>query len=387
MALVKEPSLALKAGRVFDVGMFRIFLAALLLTSPLHSVTIPYTEAGKHVGEEVTVTGKVSGVRVIASGMGFVNFGGRAFTAVARPGIFEAGKLEEYDGKDVEVTGAVELYNGSPQIVLKSPEAIRLAGAAPAAIPADPQEKDTSAPATSPAAFEIEALDVPMEKKDVRLAGKSPSGFVPKAAKVVIASPRDFKPASPQRILVLVPDFVSESDLEKLVVRHATVAAPKGWLTLTAHCPTPDEFPTSGLYAASIQAALRHLSEQHQGAGEWPLYLVGNSMGAGRATLASGALLKEGFDVRGCFLSSLKREEFGKSIREFRPSQSRVRRMVFFVSHGERDSFVTKGQSLGEAEAIRETGAKEVRHEIHSGRGGLDEGSLVTALDWFGAQE
>lgn len=384
---MKEPSLALRAVCVFYMVMFRIFLTSLFLAFPLHAATIPYTEAGKHVGQEVTVTGKVSGVRVIASGMGFVNFGGRAFTAVARPGVFEAGKLEEFGGKDVEVTGTVELYKDSPQIVLKSPESIRISGALPAAPPGAVPDVPDKSVAPAPGAFAIEALDVAMDKKDVRLAGKSPSGFVPESAKVVIAAPRDFKPASPQRILVLVPDFVSESDLEKLVTRHAAVAAPKGWLTLAAHCPTPDEFPTSGLYAASIQAARRHLSGQYPGAGEWPLYLVGNSMGAGRATLASGALLKEGFDVRGCFLSSLKREEFGKSISEFRPSKSLVRRMVFFVSHGERDSFVTKAQSLGEAEAIRETGAKEVRHEIHSGRGGLNEESLGAALDWFGGQE
>lgn len=365
--------------------MLRLFLISLFLGCSLLATTIPFTEAGNYVGKEVTVTGKVSGVRVIASGMGFVNFGGRAFTAVARPGVFEVGKLEGFNGKDVEVTGTVELYKDSPQIVLKSSEAIRLPGAPPVAEPDAPGKPEVPAPA--PGAFAIEALDVAMDKKDVRLAGKSPSGFVPEAAKVVIAVPRDFKPASPQRILVLVPDFVSESDLEKLVARHAAVAAPKGWLTLAAHCPTPDEFPTSGLYAASIQAALRHLSGQYPGAGEWPLYLVGNSMGAGRATLASGALLKEGFDVRGCFLSSLKREEFAKSISEFRPSKSLVRRMVFFVSHGERDSFVTKAQSLGEAEAIRETGAKEVRHEIHSVRGGLNEESLGAALDWFGGKE
>lgn len=372
---------------VFPSVMLRFIFSALFLGSLLPAATIPFTEAGEHVGEEVTVTGKVSSVRVIASGMTFVNFGGRAFTAVARFGVFEAGKLEEFNGKDVEVTGTVELYKNSPQIVLKSPEAIRVSGAAPATEPTTPEKPENSAPLPTAGSFEIEALDVAMDKKDVRLAGKSPSGFVPEAAKVVIATPRNFKPAAPQRVLVLVPDFVSESDLEKLVTRHAEIAAPKGWLTITAHCPTLDEFPTNGLYAASIQAAMRHLAGQYPGAGEWPLYLVGNSMGAGRATLASGALLKEGFDVRGCFLSSLKRQEFGKSITEFRPSKSLVRKMVFFVSHGERDSYVTKAQSLKEAEAIRETGAKEVRQEIHSGRGGLDEDSLATALDWFGTQE
>lgn len=362
--------------------MNRILLTALFLASPLFAAPIPFTEAGQHVGKDVTITGKVSSARVIASGMGFVNFGGRAFTAVARPGTFEAGKLEEFNGKDVEVTGTVELYRDSPQIVLATPESIRLSGAPPT--PTEPDTPEKLAPEKSaPAAFGIEPYDVTMDMKDVRLAGKSPSGFVPETAKVVIALPADFTPTETQRVLVVVPDFVSEADLEKLTKQYAGVAASKGWVTVIANCPTPDEFGTDGLYAAAIQAGMRHLASQHAGADKWPLYIAGNSLGAGRATLASGALLKEGFDVRGVFVSSLKREDITKSVRVFRPSRSALKKMKVFVSQGENDHFVSKAQSLKEAEAIREAGVDEVRHEIHSGRGGLNADSLAQALEWF----
>jgi hypothetical protein len=374
------------------MGMFRITLIALILMSPLHAATITYAEAGKHVGQEVTVTGKVSGVRTIPSGMTFLNFGKRgaedAFTAVAKPGVVDGDTLSAFDGKDVEVTGTVELYRGSPQIVLATPESIRLSGETPAPQPAGPPEKPASHPEKpAPAAFGIEPYDVAMDKKDVRLAGKSPSGFIPQTAKAVIALPSDFKPAETQRVLVVVPDFVSEADLEKLTRQHAEVAAPKGWVTVIANCPSPDEFGTDGLYAAAIQAAMRHLAEQHAGADDWPLYLAGNSLGAGRATLASGALIKEGFDVRGVFLSSLKREDITKSMRVFRPSKSVVRKLRVFVSHGERDTHVSKAQSLEQAEAVRQAGVKEVRHEIHSGRGGMDAAALAKALDWFAEPE
>ncbi len=91
-------SLALQPVNVSYAVMFRIILTALLLGSPLHAVTIAYAEAGKHVGQEVTVTGQVSNVRTIASGMTFVNFGARgaadAFTAVGKPGVVE-GKPSE----------------------------------------------------------------------------------------------------------------------------------------------------------------------------------------------------------------------------------------------------------------------------------------------------
>ncbi len=377
--------------------MFRISLLALLSLTPLHAVTIPHSEAGKHVGQEVTVTGKVSGVQTIPSGMTFVNFGARgaadAFTAVGKPGVVASEILLPYDGKDVEVTGTVELYKDSPQIVLKGGESIRLSGAAPAPAPGAapaPAAGTPAAPApaaTAPAAFDIEPLDLKLEREEVRMAGKSPSGFVPTNAEVFIALPKDFMPQAGQRVLVVVPDFKSEEELEKLVKLHAGVAAPKGLVVFTAHCPTPDEFPTDGLYAAVISATMRHLASKFPGAEEWPLCIAGSGMGAGRASLASGALIKEDFDVQGVFLSSLKWQDITKSISTFSPSKSAVKKLKVYVSYGEKDFYVTKAQSLEEAEEIREAGVKEVRHEIHPGRGGMDAASLVKALDWFAEPE
>ena len=162
---------------------------------------------------------------------------------------------------------------------------------------------------------------------------------------------------------------------------------PKGWVVLTAHCPTPDEFPTDGLYAAVISATMRHLASKYPGAEEWPLFLAGSSMGAGRACLASGALIKEDFVVPGIFLSSLKWQDITKSVKTFSPSKSAVRDLKVYISHGEKDFYATKAQSLAEAEEIREAGVKEVRHEVHPGRGGMDAASLGKALDWFAEPE
>ena len=102
--------------------------------------------------------------------------------------------------------------------------------------------------------------------------------------------------------------------------------------------------------------------------------------------MAAGVLLAEGFDVRGCFLGSLKREDFTKAVRHFDPPSSGIKRLRVFVSHGKGDSFVPEGQSRDQAEAIRKAGVKEVRHEIHAGRGGLDAESLRKALDWFAGE-
>lgn len=185
---------------MFQMDMFRVFIIALLLGLSLHAVTISFAEATKYVGQQVTVTGKVSGVRTIPSGMTFVNFGTRgatgAFTAVGKPGVVDGEALSVYEGKEVEVTGTVELYKDSPQIVLKESDSIRLAAAAPtrdsgtleAVNPDVPKLAETSAPA-----FDIESLTLKLEREEVRMAGKAHSGFVPVKAEVFIAIPKDFK--------------------------------------------------------------------------------------------------------------------------------------------------------------------------------------------------
>lgn len=382
---LEKQSLALGAGHVFHILMIRTFLLALLLGSPLQAVTIPHTEAGKHVGEEVTVTGKVTDVWTIESGISFVKFGTDpvtdTFSAVAKPEVLDRKALQAFKGKEVEVTGTVEIQNEKPKIILKTADSIRISSTAVA-----PEAAQTPEPA-APATFEIQALDVALERDEIELAGKSPSGFVPKSAEVVIAFPLDFKPAENQKVMVVVPEVSTETHLEKMVSNYAQPAAPKGWVTLTAHCPTTDEFPTPGLYPAVIQAAMRHLDEKYKGAKDWQFYLAGNSSGSGRATLAVGALMEEGFDVRGCYVSSFLREHLTKSIETYDPSRTAVKKLKVFISQGEADTLVTGEELRKFAEAIREAGVKNVRLESHSGRGGLDAAGFAQALDWFAEPE
>jgi hypothetical protein len=359
--------------------MFRNFLVALCLGSPLHAVTIPHTEAGKHVGQEVTVTGKVTEIWTIDSGMSFVKFGSDpavdTFSAVAKPEVLDRKALHAFKGKEVEVTGTVEMQNEKPKIILKTADSIRLSTTAPEAPP-------TPEPA-APANFQIEALDVELERDETEVASKSHKGFVPKSAQVVIALPLDFKPAENQKVMIVVPEASSEGHLGKMVSNYAQTAAPRGWVVLTAHSPTTDEFPAPGLYPAVIQAAMRHLNDKYKGAKDWQLYLSGNSSGSGRATLAVGALMEAGFDVRGCYVSSFLREHLTKSIETYDPSRTAVKKLKVFISQGEADTLVTGEELRKFAEAIREAGVKEVRLESHSGRGGLDSAALTQALEWF----
>jgi hypothetical protein len=57
--------------------------------------------------------------------------------------------------------------------------------------------------------------------------------------------------------------------------------------------------------------------------------------------------------------------------------------MKVYIAHGEKDTYMTKAQRLEETQEIHEADVKEVRHEVHPGRGGMDAASLAKALDWF----
>ncbi len=96
-----------------------------LLAAPALAETIQPTDAAAHVGQTITVAGTVSEVHTSArSGAIFINMGGSypndAFTGV----IFseDASKfpsVQALSGKTVEITGAVRLHKGKPEIILK----------------------------------------------------------------------------------------------------------------------------------------------------------------------------------------------------------------------------------------------------------------------------
>jgi len=86
-------------------------------------------EAAKHVGETVTVTGKVESFHQSGKGNIFLNMGGaypnQAFTAFIPSG--SAGQFtnaQQYDGKTVSVSGKIQLYKGKPEIIVNSPSQI-----------------------------------------------------------------------------------------------------------------------------------------------------------------------------------------------------------------------------------------------------------------------
>ena len=107
-----------------------VFLALSLLAAtvpPSMAETIKAADAASYVGQAVTVEDIVAEVSTDSrSGNTFINFGGR-YPNHLFYGIIFAGDADLFtgvhslEGRLVEISGAVQLYRGKPQIVLSDP--------------------------------------------------------------------------------------------------------------------------------------------------------------------------------------------------------------------------------------------------------------------------
>ncbi len=102
----------------------KLFAAALaILATPAIAATIAPSDAAKHLGEVVTVEGVVVDVHAAPNGMILFDLGGKSpgtvFTAVIFPKNAPAfDSIEGYVGNEVAISGAVQLYQGKPEITL-----------------------------------------------------------------------------------------------------------------------------------------------------------------------------------------------------------------------------------------------------------------------------
>lgn len=100
--------------------------------------TVAAAEAGDRIGETVRVCGRVAGAawaRGVDGRPTFLNLGSAYpnpdFTAVIwgeYRGRFEAPPEDLYDGRRICVRGRVERHEGTPQVEVRWPEQIELAG-------------------------------------------------------------------------------------------------------------------------------------------------------------------------------------------------------------------------------------------------------------------
>jgi hypothetical protein len=117
-----------------DTFFMRICLIAFLLASlPLHAVAAPISpgEAVRYVGEVVTVEGIASVSTPSTGTVSFIEVGipGNSATVI---GVASAGNgskftdLARYNGKKVEMTGAVQSFKGAMRMILRTPDQLKL---------------------------------------------------------------------------------------------------------------------------------------------------------------------------------------------------------------------------------------------------------------------
>lgn len=93
--------------------------------------TVTPQEAVAQEGKQVKVKGVVDGQKTSAKGITYLNFGGRfpnhAFSCVLRSKDFPGG-VPAFEGKEVEVTGLIKMYEGKPSMDIKSLDQIHVVG-------------------------------------------------------------------------------------------------------------------------------------------------------------------------------------------------------------------------------------------------------------------
>ncbi|MEJ8818558.1 hypothetical protein [Lacibacter sp. H407] len=118
--------------RTLIIPLFLLFAAA----NSYSQTTIPLEDVSKHIGDSVTVCGKVSGARFLEQAKGtptFLNIGqvfpNNTLTIVIWSDVrkqFETTPEVLFKDKEVCVTGRIELFRERPQIVLRRKEDVRI---------------------------------------------------------------------------------------------------------------------------------------------------------------------------------------------------------------------------------------------------------------------
>ena len=106
-------------------------LCLMLVAAPALAETISVTDVGSHIGQTATVEGVVSGVYIARSGVTFIDMGGSYPNNLFAGVIFkdDAARVEDVSGltgKKVDITGAIKMYKGKPEIIVKAAEQIKV---------------------------------------------------------------------------------------------------------------------------------------------------------------------------------------------------------------------------------------------------------------------
>jgi DNA/RNA endonuclease YhcR with UshA esterase domain len=108
-----------------------VVILGLLTVTPALGQTIAPADSPRYVGKSVTVEGTVNEVHHAASGkVTFIDMGGRYPNNTFAGVIFsdDASKfsdIDSLDGKTIDITGTIKLYQDRPEIILNDPAQIK----------------------------------------------------------------------------------------------------------------------------------------------------------------------------------------------------------------------------------------------------------------------
>ena len=133
--------------RIILIALTPLWLASsvVLAEEPAIVPSVTPAEAAAQQGKEVKVKGRVEGQKTSAKGVTYLNFGGKypnhVFSCVLRAKDFPSGP-PALEGKEVEVTGVIKMFEGKPSMDISSLEQIRVieeaATPAPESMPSEP---------------------------------------------------------------------------------------------------------------------------------------------------------------------------------------------------------------------------------------------------------
>jgi len=228
-------------------------------------------DAAAHVGETVSVRGRVVAVFTSRNYNVFLNFDRPYPNQTFQGVIFRAataafGNPRQYEGQEVVVTGRIKLYNGKPEIILDSPSQIRFANEAP------PVPVSDSGPANPVRLTRSCVVRLVLDGDTiecsrlgrVRLVGidaperdQGPFGASARAALLVLVAPRD--------TVQLEFDVEGRDQYDRLLAYVWKAHAQVNWLLVRQGWAVQLTYPPNVQYVDWFTAAERRAREEGRG--------------------------------------------------------------------------------------------------------------------------
>jgi hypothetical protein len=363
--------------------------------------------AAQHIGQRVTVEGRVTQVRRPPSGHLMLNFGpafpNHVFTVFIHQSDAARFTLpDDLEGRMVRVSGTVSAYEGKPQIQLRDPAGLVVAGPPPPTAPPRtdaPPRADPPARAPTPAPSGekppggdtlgrlrrggLAKYQLALTPEQQRLLEKAANEKNVTHATVGVYLPPDFDPARRPKLFLPFATFDGGFSHISRAQAFSPAAGKSGWVMVAADGPRkPQQFSVDWVDTL-LEAALSDLAASElPGLRQWPVACGGNSGGAKLSGWMAGRLAARGYRLTGLFLAGCNNDTVSAGARESKvPSE--YKKIAIYVSHGRSDTVATPAMVSKVVQSIKSGGFKNVEVEQFNGGHELNEESLALGMRWL----